>query len=789
MTTQGIPLPLPRGGRRVNLVFRPSRTTVSAVAAAIPAAIGTIVLLGWLLGSEPGQAAFIETIPVKPNAGALLLLLGAAQLTALFGRGRRPVGLVSIVLYGLGTLIAGLTVTEYAFGVDLGIDGALFKAGPDVGGSFPDRMSLSAAIGLFLVAVAGAASASGATARLAILFSALAAIVGGLALLGHLYESAEITSGLGAGSEIAIAAAIGITSLALALLAGPGVMGVHDVLSRRTSGGVVARSLLFGSCTVFPALAYVRMIGEQSGAFGFGFGLTVMTAISMAGLSFAGVYLGRRLDAAEAAAEAARRATEDQFLRVIELSDDAICIIGRDGHFKSLNPAWHRLLGYDIDAMTGRRFLDFVHPDDRERTIAEFAVVVADGTPTPGFTNRYQHLDGTYRTIEWSAQVSPETGDSYGIARDITARAAEERDRALLAAVVESTDEALISMDQAGRVLTWNRAATHLFDYSEKEMIGAEYSRIIPTELQDAMAARLAPLLAGASDQDKELETVRVARDGRRIHVSLTLSALRDSKGTLIGATAIERDISVAKATRERLAAASAELAARNAELRDFSSVVSHDLRAPLRRLQMFADMAVAAPGTDPEVSDLLQRIRASADRMEALVIDLLAYARLGASGVTMRPIDLEMVVAEALEELRPTLAEHHVLVDVGHLPTIEGDPLMLRQLFVNLLGNAVKFRAPGVMPTISVQATDPEGPVVEVAVKDNGIGFDAAFADRIFRIFERLATDTPGTGVGLAICRKITDLHQGTIAAASTPGDGATFTIRLPITQPKEQP
>jgi signal transduction histidine kinase len=289
-------------------------------------------------------------------------------------------------------------------------------------------------------------------------------------------------------------------------------------------------------------------------------------------------------------------------------------------------------------------------------------------------------------------------------------------------------------------------------------------------------------------------ETVRLARDGRRIPVSVTVAPLRDAAGVLIGESVITRDNTETKAAADRLEAANTALAARNAELRDFASIVSHDLRAPLRRLQLFAEMAVDAPGKDAEVSDLLERIRSSAGRMEALVIDLLSFARLGVSADGMRPVDLAEVAREAIEVQQSALTVSRAMVDVGDMPVVEGDPVLLRQVFANLIGNAVKFASQGVRPAVSISA-GPSLPdelgreVVEITVSDNGIGFDPEYAERIFRIFERMSTEHAGTGVGLAICRKIVALHGGTVEATSASGEGATFSIRLPVEQPKEEP
>jgi signal transduction histidine kinase len=173
---------------------------------------------------------------------------------------------------------------------------------------------------------------------------------------------------------------------------------------------------------------------------------------------------------------------------------------------------------------------------------------------------------------------------------------------------------------------------------------------------------------------------------------------------------------------------------------------------------------------------------------MESLVVDLVTYARIGSTGAAMTAVDLNDTVAEALEELQPQLSEAMGIVDVGKLGTVEGDPTLLRQLFVNLIGNAIKFHRPGVAPVIGIEGTERRDGKVEVRVVDNGCGFEPEYAERIFRIFERLAPEAaPGTGVGLALCRKIVGMHFGAIVATSAVGSGATFTVTLPVSQPQE--
>jgi signal transduction histidine kinase len=233
-----------------------------------------------------------------------------------------------------------------------------------------------------------------------------------------------------------------------------------------------------------------------------------------------------------------------------------------------------------------------------------------------------------------------------------------------------------------------------------------------------------------------------------------------------------------------------AELSRSNAELEQFASIASHDLQEPLRKVQTFAAHLTATEQDrlSEEGQDFLRRMSDAAGRMRSLIDDLLMFSRVSTKGRPFVPVDLGEIAAQVLVDLEMAIEESGARVTVEGLPTVEADPVQMRQLLQNLLGNALKFRREGVAPEISARAEVGDH-VAELTVKDNGIGFDAQYATRIFRAFERLngARAYPGTGMGLALCRKIAERHHGTIAAESEPGQGATFIIRLPLEQPRD--
>jgi signal transduction histidine kinase len=236
-----------------------------------------------------------------------------------------------------------------------------------------------------------------------------------------------------------------------------------------------------------------------------------------------------------------------------------------------------------------------------------------------------------------------------------------------------------------------------------------------------------------------------------------------------------------------------AELSRSNAELEQFASIASHDLQEPLRKVQTFAAQlnAKESENLSEQGRDFLRRMSDAAARMRNLIDDLLVFSRVSTQGHPFTAVNLGHVISQVLVDLEVSIEESRAVVRVGLMPTIEADPLQMRQLFQNLLGNALKFRRSDVTPELRVEAEVVDRHIAQVTVSDNGIGFDGQYATRIFRAFERLhgARAYPGTGIGLALCRKIVERHHGTITATGEIDHGSTFTIRLPVTQPEEGP
>ena len=235
-----------------------------------------------------------------------------------------------------------------------------------------------------------------------------------------------------------------------------------------------------------------------------------------------------------------------------------------------------------------------------------------------------------------------------------------------------------------------------------------------------------------------------------------------------------------------------------NRELEDFAAVASHDLQEPLRKVQSFVGYLrdEHSAGLNAEGRDYLDRIQNAATRMATLVTDLLAFSRISSKGKPFIPVNLNEVIAGVVSDLEARLAQTRGRVELLDLPTVASDPVQMRQLLQNLIGNALKFHRKEEAPVVRVSAEIIDSPdatgraqsggTCRISVADNGIGFDEKYLDRVFTIFQRLhgRGDYEGTGIGLAICRKIVERHGGSITAQSKPGEGATFIVTMPLLQ-----
>ena len=280
-------------------------------------------------------------------------------------------------------------------------------------------------------------------------------------------------------------------------------------------------------------------------------------------------------------------------------------------------------------------------------------------------------------------------------------------------------------------------------------------------------------------------------KDGSCLPVEFVKTPINEN-GLMIGAVLIFKDITERKRVEETIAQRTDELTRSNAELEQFAFVASHDLQEPLRKIQAFGDRLVTKVGQSlpQEAHDYLQRMQNAAARMSTLINDLLTFSRVIRRSDPLVPVDLSAVARGVLSDLEVRIEKSGAIVDIGELPTLDADPMQMHQLLLNLISNALKFQPAGAKPEVTIRSrkfnTSSGEQHCEITVEDNGIGFEEKYMDKIFAVFQRLhgRSEYEGTGVGLAVCRRITDRHHGTITARSQLGQGSTFIVTLPIKQ-----
>ena len=482
---------------------------------------------------------------------------------------------------------------------------------------------------------------------------------------------------------------------------------------------------------------------------------------------------------------------------IVESSDDAIISKTLEGQIVSWNAAAERLFGYSAEEMIGKPITTIIPP---ERLAEEREILdrIRRGERVEHFETIRVARDG--HQLELSLTISPvraATGEIIGaskVARQITERKQAERIQAQLAAIVESSDDAIVSKTLDGIIQSWNSAAVRIFGYTAEEAIGQRITLIIPDDLHGEERGIIAQLRAGK--RVEHFDTMRITKDGRRIPVSLTVSPIHDDKGRVIGASKIARDISERRRAEEALRATEEALRVANQRKDEFMALLAHELRNPLAPIR-YALAASRKHGASAEQRERSQEIiERQVTHMSRLLDDLLNVARITRGTLELRITTLEFttVLGTAIEAARPFLdaKQHSLSVELPtEAPRLNADPIRLAQVFSNLLINAAKYTDPG--GKIRVAASI-EGDMLVVAIRDTGIGISPQMMPRLFEMFtqaqDALDRSQGGLGLGLALVRGIVQLHGGSVSARSEgEGRGSEFTVRLPLGRASRAP
>jgi PAS domain S-box-containing protein len=385
------------------------------------------------------------------------------------------------------------------------------------------------------------------------------------------------------------------------------------------------------------------------------------------------------------------------------------------------------------------------------------------------------------------------------IRTDITERKRGDLMRArLVVELVESSDDAIISNTLNGTITTWNRGAERLFGYSPAEGIGKSIDMLLPEDRMNEGSDIMERI--GRGEVVDHFETVRVQKNGDKVHLSVRTSPIRESSGAIVGASIIARDITKAKADEREIRELNEELEQRNRvlersniELQQFAYVASHDLQSPLRSVGGFIQLLKKKyeGQLDEEALDWIRRTVQATGQMQALIRDLLSFSRVDSRARPFVLMSFQDIFNDAVNQLESSIRDARGKVTCDPLPEIIGDRPQLVQLMDNLIGNGLKYHGDR-LPHVHVSAKQ-SGDHWTFSVCDNGIGIAPEHYDRIFEIFQRLhdKKDYPGTGIGLAVCRRIVNRLGGEIWVESTPGQGSKFCFTVPFRKSEvdEQP
>jgi PAS domain S-box-containing protein len=354
----------------------------------------------------------------------------------------------------------------------------------------------------------------------------------------------------------------------------------------------------------------------------------------------------------------------------------------------------------------------------------------------------------------------------------------------------EVEDYAILMLDRNGIIRNWNKGAEKIKGYTEKEIVGTHF-RIFYTP-QDREAGLPEQLIDKAVREGKAIhEGWRVRKNGTTFWGSIVITALHDPQGNVIGFSKVTRDLTERKQAEDKLLFYARKLEAQNRELQQFAYAAAHDMKEPLRKIQLYYSAIEGQTGEtlSPErQKKYMARSAEAARRMQQLIDDLLTYTQMAGSPEPFESVDLNRAVAEACDFHKNTIELLDAQVNCSRLPTIWGIPVQLRQLFINLLANSLKYHPEDRKVVVDISASRVNVPEMadvygaerfhKITFQDNGIGFSPEEGERIFNLFERLHNrDTfSGTGIGLTICRRIMENNRGFIRATGVPGSGATF-------------
>ena len=489
---------------------------------------------------------------------------------------------------------------------------------------------------------------------------------------------------------------------------------------------------------------------------------------------------------------------EARYRGLLEAAPDGMVVVNRAGEIVLLNAQAENQFGYRRDELIGLWVTSIIPEGFAERLIADGTRTAAQALAQQigtGIELTGSRKDGSEFPIE--IMLSPlESAEGILVTaaiRDISVRRNAEKHLAQMEAryrgLLEAAPDGMVVVNRAGEIVLLNAQAENQFGYRRDELIGQRVTNIIPEGFAERLIADGTRTAAAALAQQigTGIELIGLRKDGSKFPIEIMLSPLESAEGILV--TAAIRDITTRKQAEAHLVEKVEELNRSNEELEQFAYLASHDLQEPLRMVASYTQLLSRRykGKLDSDADEFIAFAVDGANRMQRLIQDLLLYSRVDKKGHELLEISSAGALQKALFNLRGSIEQSCAIVTQGPLPVVAADEIQLIQLFQNLVGNAIKYQGHGV-PHIHVSAKKNGGPMWQFSVKDNGMGIDPQFFEKIFGMFQRLhkRDEYDGTGMGLAICKKIVERHGGIISVESRPGQGSTFNFTLAATTKK---
>ena len=762
---------------------------------------GLAVLAAWLLDIEALKSVSSGYVSMKPNTALGLVLAGGALAALSKGTSIPYMRMGALAASLIAALIGFLTLSEYLYGWDLKIDQLLFSdVSGAVGTASPGRMAPASAVCLFLIGLSLLVIDVRRCYPIAQILSLASALLSLMVVIGYAYGVHSLY-GVGSSTGMALHSALSFLGLSLAIVLTRQHHGLLVIVTSDADGGVMARRLLPAAIAIPFALGWLTVIGEGAGFNGPEFGVflvVIWSIVSFAAFTWWVSGSLYRLDIARQRAQEELRKGQAQLAEAQRIAHVGSAEWEVAANAVTWSDELYRIFGYEPQEVEPgyEQFLQRVHPDDRPAVEQSISFSLRTGEPF-AFDYRIVRPDGTVRMVHGEGNlVCNDDGEPLrllGTAQDITERNQIEhalrQNEMRTRSIIDTANDAFIAIDAGGVIKDWNPQAEATFGWSRKEALGRTLAEtVIPPEQREAHLEGLHQyVISGEGPMlNRRLEMEALHKDGHLFPVEMTISPIRWGRSHIF--SAFVRNITERKRAQEALASQTEELTRINAELEDFTHSVSHDLKEPLRGIEAFAGFIAEDYGDklDEQGQRYVNVLRESAVRMKDLIDDLLQLSRIGRTRYQYAPVAVRSLVEDVGLELNFTLQEKHVDLRIDpDLPTVACDKVRMREVFKNLISNAVKYNdKPEPQVEIGCRA---ENGVFTFSVRDNGIGIEPEFHEKIFKIFQRLhhREEYEGTGVGLAICKKVVEAHGGRIWVESAPGQGTTFLFTVPRNAP----